>query len=599
VNGKAAVNSNSLNDETNENVMLIVDSLDVYGTDAGVLDGYESMNMISGYEVGNWLIGPGVLLNENFDITYGLGNLHIVPETLYVKARDTVTGSNGAQPVYSSDKYVYQYEDEDNSVIASGPSYTVLNSSNVNVGTGNLTTGSYQIVPSGVTLKGTTPDYIIVYKNGTLTVAPTLAVTAVEGAINCNGGTTTVTVSASGGTAPYTGTGVKTVYAGAYSFTVTDAAGISKTITGSISQPVAITSSVSAQTNVICYGAATGSATISAAGGSGTLTYSWSPSGGTGAGATGLTAGNYTVTITDTKGCTKTQPVTITQPTVALSVACTTSNNTLYFGYPGDQTTAITGKASGGTAPYTIKITMNRPIKCNYINDAGDEIWSATAGTTTNNSCPVYPNLAATAPVSTLTNVAENGSYAVTLTLMADADITITVTDKNGCVKSCTTKVYAEDVRCFAGNSGNAKVTICHKTGSTKNPCVKICVDQADVQEHINHGDFLGNCTPNCVAPVTAARAAAIATEPQGDGPLSLKVIPNPSSTYFSLVLRSLSKEKINLKVMDVAGRVIEQRSDVKANSTLQLGSRYYSGMYFAEITQGSDKVIVRLLKQR
>jgi hypothetical protein len=53
---------------------------------------------------------------------------------------------------------------------------------------------------------------------------------AVAGTITCYGGTTTVTVSATGGTAPYTGTGTFTVGAGTYEYTVTDANGCMSTV---------------------------------------------------------------------------------------------------------------------------------------------------------------------------------------------------------------------------------------------------------------------------------------------------------------------------------------------------------------------------------
>lgn len=56
VNGKMAVNSNTFNDESNENAVLIVDSLDVYGPPNDSIIGYTSMNMISGVTVGTWLI---------------------------------------------------------------------------------------------------------------------------------------------------------------------------------------------------------------------------------------------------------------------------------------------------------------------------------------------------------------------------------------------------------------------------------------------------------------------------------------------------------------------------------------------------------------
>ena len=239
---------------------------------------------------------------------------------------------------------------------------------------------------------------------------------------------------------------------------------------------------------------------------------------------------------------------------------------------------------------------MNRPMKCNFINDAGDEKWIAASGTTVNNTCPANPNLATVVPVSTLTNIAVGGSYSVDLTLMTNADITITITDANGCSNSCSTKVYAEDVRCFAGNSGNPKVTICHKTGNTKTPCTTLCINPEAVQEHLNHGDFMGKCTSNCLPPVIAAKPG-IEVIP-GDGKLSLKVIPNPSATSFTLVMRSGAKEKMNIRVTDIAGRLIEEKLGVNANSSIQLGSGYAQGFYFAEVIQGTERMVVRMLKQ-
>jgi hypothetical protein len=65
-----------------------------------------------------------------------------------------------------------------------------------------------------------------------------LVATATPGTILVNGGTTSVTVTAAGGIAPYTGTGTFTnVSAGTHSYTVTDANGCSSTSTITITQP--------------------------------------------------------------------------------------------------------------------------------------------------------------------------------------------------------------------------------------------------------------------------------------------------------------------------------------------------------------------------
>src|SRR5690606_41792518 len=73
-----------------------------------------------------------------------------------------------------------------------------------------------------------------------------------------------------------------------------------------ITQPTALTATTS-QVNVSCNSGSNGSASVTVSGGTAPYTYSWSPSGGTAATATGLTAGTYTVTVTDGNLCTITK----------------------------------------------------------------------------------------------------------------------------------------------------------------------------------------------------------------------------------------------------------------------------------------------------
>jgi hypothetical protein len=49
---------------------------------------------------------------------------------------------------------------------------------------------------------------------------------------------------------------------------------------------------------------------------------------------------------------------------------------------------------------------------------------------------------------------------------------------------------------------------------------------------------------------------------------------------------------------MDITGRVIEQRTDVPANTTIQLGDKYHPGIYIAEFIQGKNKITLRLIKE-
>ena len=155
--------------------------------------------------------------------------------------------------------------------------------------------------------------------------------------ILCNGGESTVTVSASGGTAPYSGTGTFNVGAGTHNYTVTDANNCSDSKEIVISQPDQLVIKVEA-TPILCNGGKS-TVTVSATGGTGPY------SGDIGTFTVG--AGTYTYTVTDANGCTDTKSITVTQPDppkVELSAPPITCNT---------QTVTVTATASGGTAPYT------------------------------------------------------------------------------------------------------------------------------------------------------------------------------------------------------------------------------------------------------
>src|SRR2546430_14590133 len=77
--------------------------------------------------------------------------------------------------------------------------------------------------------------------SGTISQPPALSASESHDPILCHGGTTTVNITAAGGTPPYSGDGAHTaVSAGPFSFAVTDANGCSTVVSGTISQPPAL-----------------------------------------------------------------------------------------------------------------------------------------------------------------------------------------------------------------------------------------------------------------------------------------------------------------------------------------------------------------------
>ena len=125
-----------------------------------------------------------------------------------------------------------------------------------------------------------------------------------------------------GGSMPYTfnwSNGATTpeledVDAGIYSLNLTDADGCQVSADILIQEPAALTATAAMLTTD--NGTASGSATVTAAGGSHPYTYSWDSNPvQTGTTATDLTFGEYTVTVTDYYGCVTTQTVTIDNTT--------------------------------------------------------------------------------------------------------------------------------------------------------------------------------------------------------------------------------------------------------------------------------------------
>ena len=78
---------------------------------------------------------------------------------------------------------------------------------------------------------------------------------------------------------------------------------------------------------------------------------------------------------------------------------------------------------------------------------------------------------------------------------------------------------------------------------------------------------------------------------------LKVTVMPNPSTTYFTLKFESKYETPVNIRVIDDNGRVVDARSSVGANSTIQIGHNYAGGTYYAEMIQGSIRKVVQLIK--
>ncbi len=191
----------------------------------------------------------------------------------------------------------------------------------------------------------------------TITQPPLLTVVASGSDVTTHGGNDgTATAAANGGTPTYTylwGNGQTTqtainLEAGTYFVTITDDNGCTASDSITLAEPAPeLIATATVDNHISCFEGNDGQATASATGGIGPYTFLWSDE-QTGETATGLTVGNYQLTVTDSQGWTATANVTITQPPL-LTVIATGSDVTTHSGDDGTATATV----SGGTAPYT------------------------------------------------------------------------------------------------------------------------------------------------------------------------------------------------------------------------------------------------------
>jgi len=420
-----------------------------------------------------------------------------------------VTGTVTATPSGGTSPFTYLWNDP-------APAQTTQTATALTAGTYNVTVTDSHSCTVGASATVTQPASAL-----------SSSITA-QTNISCNGGSNgSATVTATGGTGTYTylwndpapaqTTATATALTvGTWTVTVTDANGCTSVSSATITQPTALTVSMSG-TNVSCFGGSNGTATATPSGGTGAYSYLWNDPAPaqTTATCTGLTAGTWSVTITDANGCTVTGSRTVTQPATSVNASTTGTNVTCFGGSNGTATVT----ASGGTSPYTYLWNDPAPAQttatCTGLT-AGT--WTVTV--TDANGCTATANRIITQPASALSgstsvvnvtcNGGSNGSATVTVsggtspytylwndpapaqttptaTALTAGTWTVTITDLNTCTATANAIVTqpaaislsTTTVNASCGNSdGSATVTA---SGGTS-PYTYLWNDPAPVQ---------------------------------------------------------------------------------------------------------------------
>ncbi|WP_294312144.1 T9SS type A sorting domain-containing protein, partial [uncultured Chryseobacterium sp.] len=476
--------------------------------------------------------------------------------------------------------------------------------------------------------------------NATVTQpASAVSGTTVVTNVACNGASNgAINLTPSGGTAPYTfnwGGGITTedrtgLAAGTYTVVITDANGCTATVNATVTQPTTLSAAVT-QTNVLCNGGSTGTATVTVTGGTAPYTYAWSPSGGTAATATGLSAGTYTVTVTDANGCTLTRTVTIIQSsavsgtTVVTNVACNGASNG-----------AINLTPAGGTAPYT----FNWGGGVTTEDRTGLAAGTYTVVITDANGCTATVNATVTQPTAltattSQTNIACNGGSTGTATItvtggtspytyswspsggtgatasgLVAGTYTVNVTDANGCTLSRTVTITQSAP--VAAPTGAASQNFA--PGSTLSALVvtgqniKWYASASNAQNHINSLPFStalvnnttyyatqtsGTCESTAYLAVLAINSTlGVSDNTKSKSPL--QIYPNPVRD----ILNFSGAETITKAVIIAAdGRMVTEKKLQSGERSIEVHS-LPQGMYLIQLFTGNGMQTFKFIKK-
>jgi gliding motility-associated-like protein len=339
------------------------------------------------------------------------------------------------------------------SVITSGGTVAYTYSWSPNTATTSVVTG----LTAGIyTCTVTDANGCAVTATGNVTQAPVIAGNPTETQAICTTNNGTATLHPTGGSGPlssfqysWSPSGGSAVAAsglapGSYTCTITDSAGCKVQVPVTITHGVNVIAPNPTSQPAICL-STNGQAAVHPTGGSGTYTYSWTPGTNTTSSETGLAAGTYTCTITDSLGCTSTQTVVVAHG--SNTIACNFSAN-----------------------PVTGMVPL--PVTFSDSSSAGVTTWTWDYGDSGSGTGPKVTNTYTTP-----------GTYTVTET----------ITDANGCTSSSTvvieampliSSVIVPNVFTPNGDGSNDEFTV--KTIAVKNFDMKIFDRWGVLMSHVS-----------------------------------------------------------------------------------------------------------------
>lgn len=381
--------------------------------------------------------------------------------------------------------------------------------------------------------------------------------------------------------------------------------------------------------DVSCNGGSDGSIDLTVTGAYGATSYAWS-NGATTEDLSGLSAGTYSVTVTDANGCDESMSFVINEPSaithnfsftpILCAGGLSVQSITIYGGTPpytvtnqgggalviglGEGVTAggntyaanytytITD-ANGCTEVFNVNIPEPTPVLGSLsvtpaigVNPGGqpNTIYigygpsSLTLSASANGGTPPYTySWSNSGSLSSATGASVSASPTTT------TSYTVTMTDANGCTTSESVTINVVDVTC--GKKGN-KVLVCKVPPGNPGNAHTICVSPNAVASHLATGSYLGPCS----------------NKMEWSPEEMFTVFPNPSSGRVTLSLDLVEDMRVQYEVVNINGSVLHSGvvDEMAGHYQVQLDlSNQANGMYFVRFTTDESTLTKRLSVNR
>ncbi len=119
------------------------------------------------------------------------------------------------------------------------------------------------------------------------------------------------------------------------------------------------------------------------------------------------------------------------------------------------------------------------------------------------------------------------------------------------------------------------------------------CVPTGSLQQVINNGAKLGKC--NAVMTLQSPDVVS-SVKPSDSRKLQASVSPNPASGAFTIRVDGTGGNPYSVRITNTAGVSVESIQNIR-QSQVTAGAALSKGMYFVEIRQGANRVVIRIVK--